>query len=308
MCAAEQTAGPRTGCLRAASHALSAPCFVLRPRAPQIFSSSLSRPMEAHVRGGGAQRPHGTHADSLPPPPPSHATPHDTNTGGGGGDSPRHKATQDPPPSFHAPHKSRPPPLAMVTRAAASAAAASSAPASAARAASHNSRDGDDDDEEHDSSSEEESGDEGEERTLKNVRACARCWWKLNGTGTAHRHPHTHTQPQRAFQEGWLESFKGWLRWDATREAMFCTVCERYEGRTAKGNNKVSGVCCVVESTRRPPIVIQPTPPQTPKHYNQQFAGAGSRNFRLSALHDHEKAAYHKQALQQLKAARRYER
>jgi hypothetical protein len=46
-------------------------------------------------------------------------------------------------------------------------------------------------------------------------------------------------QHKRGFQRVWLEEFKDWLRWDAAREAMFCTICERHEGRTAKGNNKV---------------------------------------------------------------------
>lgn len=58
-------------------------------------------------------------------------------------------------------------------------------------------------------------------------------------------------------------------------------------------------------------INLQPTTHTLPHPSTSrinQFAGAGSRNFRLSALHDHERAGYHKEALQQLKAARRYER
>lgn len=61
------------------------------------------------------------------------------------------------------------------------------------------------------------------------------------------RPPSRHKQNQRVFQPVWQDEFKSWLRWDAAREAMFCSVCERYEGRAAKGNNKVRPVrpvCC----------------------------------------------------------------
>ncbi len=61
----------------------------------------------------------------------------------------------------------------------------------------------------------------------------------------------------------WLEEFKGWLRWDAAREAMFCTVCERHEGRTAKGNNKV-GWSLSGHAVDRPSVSTQQQQPAQP--------------------------------------------
>lgn len=69
----------------------------------------------------------------------------------------------------------------------------------------------------------------------------------------------------------------------------------------------------LIESHTDDALAHPPYPPhtQTPPHPptpTKQFAGAGSRNYRMSALQDHEKATYHQLALQSMAAARRYER
>ena len=51
---------------------------------------------------------------------------------------------------------------------------------------------------------------------------------KTDGEKTVSRKEYEDNQRVRTFQQSWMTKFSTWLRFEADRQLMFCTVCEKY--------------------------------------------------------------------------------